>query len=115
MKLCRIENLKFLLSTSYYKIVLQEIDIATSNNGLEHKATWVTVRPVSSIDFWHENSSPKNGVIRPHFQSVSVSTIKKCAEMSYFDLDLKNNTIVLWTGNLISWTVKWFLNCSQSS
>jgi hypothetical protein len=28
---------------------------------------------------------------------------KECAEISYFDIDLKNNTMVLWTNNLASW------------
>jgi hypothetical protein len=30
---------------------------------------------------------------------------KECAEISYFDIDLKNNTMVLWTDNLVSDTV----------
>jgi hypothetical protein len=75
MKLCRIENLNFA-----FNFVLQDIDIATWNNGLPHKATWVSVRPGSSIDILDENTSPRNGVIRPHFQSFSVSArhVPKC-------------------------------------
>jgi hypothetical protein len=30
---------------------------------------------------------------------------KECAEISYFDTDFKNNTMVLWTDNLVSDTV----------
>jgi hypothetical protein len=30
---------------------------------------------------------------------------KECVEISYFDFDLKNNIVILWTENLISDTV----------
>ena len=66
-----VEDWKF--EIFIFNFVLQDIDIATSNNGLQDKATWITVRPVSSIDIWRENTSPKNEVIGPHFQSFSVS------------------------------------------
>jgi hypothetical protein len=31
---------------------------------------------------------------------------KECAEILYFEFNLKNNTMVLWTGNLVSDTVR---------
>jgi hypothetical protein len=31
---------------------------------------------------------------------------KECTEISYFDIDLKNNTMVLWTDHLCSDTVR---------
>jgi hypothetical protein len=37
--------------------------------------------------------------------SVPVPIVFVCAEISYFDIDLKNNTMLLWTDNLFSETV----------
>jgi hypothetical protein len=39
------------------------------------------------------------------FLSARSTRSKECAEISYFDIDLKNNTMVLWTDNLFSDTV----------
>jgi hypothetical protein len=73
--------------------------------------------PVSSIYIWSENSSPKSEASfvltaqtktierdwdwRPNSSFNFRHLGKECAEISYFYIDLKNNTMVLWTDNLI--------------
>jgi hypothetical protein len=55
------------------------------------------------VRIWSENSSPKSeakdGAIGSQFQSLSIvfvcAVCKECAEISYFDLDIKNNIMVL--------------------
>jgi hypothetical protein len=40
------------------------------------------------------------------FQFLStVFVYKECADISYFDFDLKNTTMILWTDNFITDTV----------
>jgi hypothetical protein len=53
------------------------------------------------MNIWSENSSPKreakDGGIGCQFQSLSIvcAVCKECAEISFFDFDLKSNTMVL--------------------
>jgi hypothetical protein len=54
------------------------------------------------MNIWSENSSPKreakDGDIGRQFQSLSIVFVcavsKECTEISFFDFDLKNNTMV---------------------
>ena len=54
------------------------------------------------MNIWSENSSPKreakDGDIGRQFQSLSIvfvcAVCKECTEISFFDFDLKNNTMV---------------------
>jgi hypothetical protein len=48
-------------------------------------------------------SEAKDGAIGRQFQFLSIVFVcKECAEILRFDFDLKNNTMVLWTDNLIA-------------
>jgi hypothetical protein len=72
-------------------------------------------RSVSFIYIWSENLSPKSeakdGAIGRQFQFLSIvfvcAVCMACAEILYLDFDLKNNTLVSWTDNLISDMVRY--------
>jgi hypothetical protein len=58
---------------------------------------------VSSIYIWSENLSTISEAKMELLTSVPVPFL---LFLSYFDLDLKNNTMVLWTDNLFSDTIR---------
>ena len=73
----------------------------------------VHTEPVSSIYIWSENSSSKSEAKMAEIEellnirrSSSFLLFLFCAEILYFDIDLKNNAIVLWADNLFSDTVR---------
>ena len=76
---------------------------------------------VSCMYIWSENSSSKSEAKDAWMQRCMASALsivfvcavfKECTNISYFDIDLKNNTLVLWTDNFelktrINWE-KWY-------
>jgi hypothetical protein len=74
------------------------------------KAIWIFI--LCSKTKWSQfrvNRADKNN--RKGLELTSNSSFnfrhlgKECVEISYFDFDLKNNIVILWTENLISDTV----------
>ncbi len=52
---------------------------------------YIISRPVSSIYIWRENSRPKS---EAKYGARLTQSCKECAEISCFDFDLKNNTVL---------------------
>jgi hypothetical protein len=86
--------------------------ISSNSVGLTQWAAYILERELESKK-WSQlrvNRVDKNN--RKGLELTSNSSFnfcqlgKECAEISYFDIDLKNNTMVLWTENLISDTVR---------